>query len=68
MVENILSNIHAQMAHEKYIITSVVYLCVMDFSSFYDLDILFWNCSDSVVLFLFCDFIVNLQTILRTRV
>ena len=29
---------------------SFVYICI-DFASFCDSDILFWNCSDSVVLF-----------------
>jgi len=34
---------------------SVMYLCVrvIDFDSFYDFDIRFWNCSDSVVFFVF---------------
>ena len=33
----------------------VMYLCIsgIDFSSFYDFDIWFWNCSDSVIFFVF---------------
>ena len=32
-----------------------MYLCVrgIDFTSFYDCDIIFWNCSDIVVCFVF---------------
>ena len=38
-----------------------MYFCVsgIDFASFYDFDILFWNCSDSVV-FLFLLFFIIL--------
>ena len=34
-------------------VSDVMYLCVrgINFASFYDFDILFWNCSDSVVFF-----------------
>jgi len=34
---------------------AVIYLCVkvIDFFSFYDFDILFWSCSESVVFFVF---------------
>ena len=40
-----------------------MYLCVkgIDFGSLYDLDILFWNCSESVVLFCFSIVILLLQ-------
>ena len=30
-----------------------LYVRSIDFPSFYDFDILFWNCSDSVVFFIF---------------
>ena len=34
---------------------AVMYLCIkgINFVSFYDFDILFWNCSDSVIYFVF---------------
>ena len=41
-------------------------LCVrgLDFASFYDLDISFWNCSDSVVLFLLFTLFIILNLVL----
>ena len=43
-----------------------MYLCVrgIDSASFYDFDILFWNCSDSVEFFFFFFFIIKITSML----